>query len=64
MKSGSFLLVALIIALLVLTGALHDLISPVIKHYWAKYQHHKMVQKRREQFYGELKILMSDGSLV
>ncbi|MBN3949376.1 MAG: hypothetical protein HWQ38_24100 [Nostoc sp. NMS7] len=64
MKSPSFLIVALVVALLVLFGAIKTLITPIAKHYYAQYQHHRMVEERRSRFYGELKMLMSDTTAL
>ncbi|MBD2341965.1 hypothetical protein H6G64_34095 [Calothrix sp. FACHB-156] len=59
MKSES-LVIALLVAILILVNALITLIAPIVKHCWVEYQHYRMIQKRRAQFYQELKILMSD----
>ncbi|OUL21492.1 hypothetical protein BV378_26605 [Nostoc sp. RF31YmG] len=64
MKSESFLIVSLIVAILVLANAVITLIAPIVKHYWAKYNHYRFIQKRRKQFYQELKILMSDRAIA
>jgi O-antigen ligase len=58
MKSPAFLIVALVVALLVLFGAVKALITPIAKHYYAQYQHHRMIEERRNRFYAELGMLM------
>ncbi|MEH2135439.1 hypothetical protein [Nostoc sp.] len=58
MKSESIVIVALIVALIVLFDALKRLATPIIKHYWAKYQHYKMIEARRKEFYYGLGVLM------
>ncbi|MBD2492530.1 hypothetical protein [Aulosira sp. FACHB-615] len=60
MKSEAFVIVVLIVALLVVVELVVKAIAPVVQHCWAKYQHHRMIEVRREQFYRELGMLMRD----
>ncbi|MCC5661814.1 hypothetical protein LC608_33695 [Nostoc sp. XA010] len=64
MKSDSFVLVALIVFIWILVNAIASLIAPIVRHYWLKYQHYKMVEERRARFYRELKMLMTDRAIA
>lgn len=58
MKSQAFVIVALVVALLIVVELLVKTILPVVKYYWVKYQHHRMIEERRDRFYQELGMLM------
>lgn len=55
---AEYLMIGLIVAILILSQAIATIITPIINHYWAKYQHHRMIENRRQRFYSELKMLM------
>jgi hypothetical protein len=59
MKSPAFLIVALVVAIMIFSSAVIQVISPIITHYWAKYQHFRMIENRRKRFYSEIKALMA-----
>jgi hypothetical protein len=61
MKSESFVIIALIVAICIVLNAIVALIITIIKHYWAKYQHYKMIQARHDRFYSELRMFMKSA---
>ncbi|WP_414579296.1 hypothetical protein [Anabaena sp. CCY 9402-a] len=61
MQSPAAVIIALLIAVCIILNAIASLLIPVFNHYYAKYQHHKMIEARRDRFYSELRCLMKSA---
>ncbi|UKP01604.1 hypothetical protein [Nostoc sp. UHCC 0870] len=61
MQSPAAIIIALLVAICILVNAIASLLIPIAHHYYARYQHYKMIEARRDHFYSELRMLMKSA---
>ena len=59
MKTGAFPVIAIVLAIALILNAAIALLTPIVRHYWWKYQHRRIIEQRRQRFYKELRQLMT-----
>ncbi|BAY99332.1 hypothetical protein NIES37_33140 [Tolypothrix tenuis PCC 7101] len=56
----AFSIIILMVSFIILMSALALLMKPIAKSYIRKYKRYRLIKRRREQFYKELRYLMAE----